>query len=99
MREVGIADDSCGLETTFGRIVEISSGCRYRDCTHTSENDCAVLEALEKGEIDRSSYENYLKMEKEKAHFMSTEAERRKKDKNLAKILKDYKKITKKDNY
>ena len=45
-----------------------------------------------KGEIDEASYDNYLKMEKERAYFESTIAERRKKDKDFGKMLKNYKK-------
>lgn len=90
MREVGIADTSGGLETTFDKIISLSQNCKFKDCTHTSEIGCSVLEAIEKGEIDRSSYENYLKMEREKKYFESTVAERRKKDKIFGKILKDY---------
>lgn len=90
MREVGLTDTLSGLETTFDRIVSFSQNCKFKNCTHTSETGCSVLEALEKGEIDKSSYENYLKMEREKAHFESTVAERRKKDKTFGKILKDY---------
>ncbi len=93
MREVGIADTTNGLETTFEKIISLSHNCRFKDCTHTSEAGCAVLEALEKGELDSGTYDNYLKMEREKAHFQSTIAERRKKEKILGKILKDYHKL------
>jgi ribosome biogenesis GTPase len=99
MREVGIDDGSSGLETTFSRIVELAQACKYKDCSHTGEAGCSVLEAVEKGEIDRNSYENYLKMEREKAYFQSTVTERRKKGKELAKIIKDYKKIVGRDKY
>jgi ribosome biogenesis GTPase len=51
-----------------------------------------VLEAVSKGKLDRSSYENYLKMEREKAHFESTVEEKRKKDKQFGKMLRNYKK-------
>ena len=77
MREVGIADSPDGLEITFDKIAELSGDCRFKDCTHTSETGCAVLEAVENGELDESSYQNYLKMEREKAHFESTIAEKR----------------------
>jgi len=93
MREVGIADTADGLETTFDEIISLSNNCKYKDCTHTGEAGCAVLEALEKGELDSGTYDNYLKMEREKAHFQSTIAERRKKEKILGKILKDYHKL------
>lgn len=97
MREVGIADTSGGLETTFDAIVELSQNCRFKDCTHTNEAGCSVIEAVEKGEIDQSSYQNYLKMEREKAHFESTVAERRKREKKFGKMLKNYHKDMKKN--
>ena len=99
MREVGIADSSDGLEITFGLIYELSQNCKFVDCTHINEMGCSVIEAVEKGELDKRSYENYLKMEKEKEHFESTVAERRKKDKEFGKFLKNYKKEMKKNKY
>jgi ribosome biogenesis GTPase len=95
MREVGITDATDGIEKTFKRILELSDSCKFKDCTHTSEIDCAILEALEHGEIDTNSYENYQKMEREKEHFESTVAEKRKKNKALGKLIKRYKKIKK----
>jgi ribosome biogenesis GTPase len=92
MREVGIADSASGLEITFDKIVSLSQDCKFKDCTHMNETGCAVLEAVDKGEIDKASYENYLKMEREKAHFESTVEERRKRDKVFGKIMKNYKK-------
>ncbi len=99
MREVGIADTSSGLETTFDKIIYLSLNCKFRDCTHTNEIGCAVIEAVEKGEIDKKSYENYLKMEREKEYFESTVEERRKKDKEFGKMIKNYKKDMKKNKF
>ena len=99
MREVGIADSTCGLEITFDRIVSFSQNCKFKDCTHTNETGCSVLDAVENGEIDEASYENYLKMEREKAHFESSVAEKRKKDKEFGKIMKNYKKDLNKNKY
>jgi ribosome biogenesis GTPase len=99
MREVGIADTADGLELTFDLIVKLSRNCKFKDCTHTNEIGCSVIEAVDKGEMDRSSYENYLKIEKEKAFFESTVVERRKKDKEFGKMFKNYKKDLKKNKY
>lgn len=96
MREVGIVDETGGLETTFDKISNLGKKCKFRDCTHTGEVGCAVLHALENDEIDRSAYENYLKMEREKAHFDASVAERRKKDKEFGKMVKNFKKDLKK---
>jgi len=45
--------------------------------------------------LDKSSYENYLKMEREKDHFESTLAEKRQKDRDFGKMVKNYKKSKK----
>lgn len=90
MREVGIADSSSGLETTFDHILSFSDKCRYHDCTHTSEAGCSVIEAVERGEIDKNAYENFLKMGREKLHFETTVAEKRKKDKIIGKVIKKF---------
>lgn len=99
MREVGITDNSDGLETTFDDIINLAQHCKFNDCTHTSEIGCAVLEAVQNGELDRSSYENYLKIEKEKAHFETSARERRKRNKKFGKMVKNYKKNSRNDEY
>ncbi len=92
MREVGLTDPGAGLETTFEEIAKLADNCRYQDCTHTNEAGCAVLEALEQGDLDPAAYENFSKMLREQEHFESTVAEKRKKDKDLGKLIKNYKK-------
>ena len=91
MREIGITDDVGGLETTFDTIINLAQHCKFNDCTHTCEVGCAVLEALENGELDRSLYENYIKIEKEKAHFETSVREKRNKSKKFGKMVKNYK--------
>ena len=99
MREVGIVDTAYGLEATFDKIFSLSKNCKFKDCTHTSEIGCSILESVGKGYIDESSYKNYLKMEKEKAHFESSVVEKRKKDKDFGKMLKNFKKDMSKNKY
>jgi len=99
MRMVGIADSSKGLEMTFQKIVERSGDCKFKDCSHTTEIGCAILADVENGEIDKVSYENFLKMERENEHFESTVAEKRKKDKNFGKMIKHFKKARKSNKY
>ena len=90
MRELGIADAANGLEITFDLIVSLSQKCRFKDCTHTNEIGCNVITAVNNGEIDKDSYENYIKLQREKAHYESTVAEKRKKDKLFGKLIKNY---------
>ena len=96
MREVGITDTANGLEMTFDEILNLSQYCRYNDCTHTNENECAVLNALENDELNPDSYDNFIKMEKERSHFESNAQERKKKDKELGKLIKNMKKNNRK---
>ncbi len=90
MKELGIADSANGLEITFDLIVSLSQKCRFKDCTHTNEIGCNVIAAVNNGEIDKDSYENYIKLQREKAHYESTIAEKRKKDKVFGKLIKNY---------
>jgi ribosome biogenesis GTPase len=94
MREVGIADSKEGIAMTFYEIHELAKQCKFNDCTHTTEVDCAVLKAVENNTIAPFVYENFLKMEREKDHFESTVAEKRKKDKDFGKMIKHFKKNT-----
>ena len=44
----------------FPEIFQKASECRFGNCTHTNEPGCAVIEAVEHGEIAISRYESYL---------------------------------------
>jgi ribosome biogenesis GTPase len=39
--------------------------CHFRDCTHTKENPCAVLDALAAGTLPRERYDSFLKLQLE----------------------------------
>ena len=49
----------------FPEFRRLNAGCRYSDCMHINEPDCAVKEALAKGELSRTRYESYLTMTEE----------------------------------
>lgn len=44
----------------FPEIFSIGTNCRYRDCTHTHEPGCAVLDAVAQSRISQSRYASYL---------------------------------------
>ena len=50
------------IETGFREISSLSCGCRYRDCIHINEPNCAVNQALSKNEIATQRYSNYKKL-------------------------------------
>lgn len=48
------------LGNYFSEIDEYSVYCKFRGCRHDKEPQCAVKDAVDKGEISKSRYENYL---------------------------------------
>jgi ribosome biogenesis GTPase len=44
----------------FKEFIPFLGHCRFRNCTHMSEPDCAIKEALEQGSITRLRYKSYL---------------------------------------
>lgn len=99
MRELGITDKQEGLSMTFSTISELSNQCRFSDCTHISESGCAILLAVDNGEIDHATYNNYLKMQREQEHFQLSVADKRKKDKEFGKMIKSVMKNNKREKY
>lgn len=98
VREFGITSDNANALSSVLNIPDLEKTCRYKDCTHTNEPGCSVLEAIENGTLDRSVYESYLKLCKESFHFTASEQEKRKRDKSFGKMVKDYKKIVNKSS-
>jgi ribosome biogenesis GTPase len=50
------------LDETFPEIAALAEHCRFRNCSHTHEPGCAVLAAVEAGELSRERYESYVKL-------------------------------------
>ena len=53
---------SSELGLLFPEIARKMVGCEFRSCLHRGEKGCAVLRALEAGEVSPTRYENYLDM-------------------------------------
>ena len=97
MRELGNFEVDRGLDLTFEGFSSYAAECRFRDCTHTSEEGCAVIAAVKSGEIDEGRYENYLKLRRESEFYEMSYREKRKKDKSFGKMVKNYKKFKRKN--
>ncbi len=52
MREFGLWESDRGLPEVYADVFRVAEGCRFRDCRHGAEPDCAVREAGERGELD-----------------------------------------------
>lgn len=92
MREFGVLDAGGGIEASYSDIIALASQCRFRDCTHTNEPGCAVLKALESGEIEPGHYENFLKVRNESEYYQMSYAEKRNKEKAFGRFIKSAKK-------
>ena len=53
------------IETGFREIASLSSACKYRDCIHINEPNCAVNQGLINNEITIQRYNNYKKLVEE----------------------------------
>lgn len=49
----------------FREFFEKADECKYNDCTHRNEPKCAVLDAVESGEISELRYQNYIQILRE----------------------------------
>ncbi len=47
------------LHLYFRDFALFDTECKFPDCSHTVEKGCAVLEALQRGEIEKTRHENY----------------------------------------
>ncbi|GAW66879.1 GTP-binding protein [Geoanaerobacter pelophilus] len=92
MREFGILGAAEGFEGSHSDIIALSSNCRFRDCSHTGEPGCAVVEAVQSGALSREHLENYLKLTEESEFHQMSYVEKRKKDKDFGKFVKSVKK-------
>ena len=88
MRELGSMSVDTGLDETFSDILGLVQRCRFANCSHTSENGCAIVAAIEAGELTEQRYENYTKMKNESAFHEMSYSEKRKKDKTFGKLIK-----------
>lgn len=97
MREFGVLGAGDGIEASYADITARAGHCRFRDCTHENEPGCAVLQALESGEIDTEHYQNFLKLKRESEFHQLSHAEKRKKDKDFGRFIKSVKKDLEED--
>lgn len=54
--------DKSELKGYYSEFDEYEGNCRFLDCLHINEPDCAVKEAVDKGLISRLRYDNYVSL-------------------------------------
>jgi ribosome biogenesis GTPase len=55
-------DNREDIEAAFPELAPYAGNCRFIDCAHLREPDCAVRAAMEAGELAASRYDSYLKL-------------------------------------
>jgi ribosome biogenesis GTPase len=65
MRELGLLDAEEGLGDAFPEVTALAAQCRFRDCRHEAEPECAVRPALESGALDAERYASWRKLSEE----------------------------------
>ena len=63
LREVGIwAMPARELDTCFPEMRTRREDCRFRDCRHVIEPECAIRDAVARGDITADRYDSYLRL-------------------------------------
>jgi ribosome biogenesis GTPase len=94
MREFHIWIASEGSKQAFPELDALSVRCHFRDCSHTKENRCAVLEALAAGTLPRERYDSFLKLQLEirylrEAEKRATAQDRKKSDRGAHRVFSE----------
>jgi len=93
IRELKIAEIDEALATVFEDIEAMSANCRFKNCRHESEPDCAVLAAVANGELDERRVQNYQKLIRENRRNSASLAEKRSQDRAFARHVKQVKNL------
>lgn len=100
MREFGLTfEEGQQSEGLFPHIQKIGADCRFADCKHVNETGCAVLDAVNSGELDGEIYESYLKLMKEQKRFEIKVEDKKRLGKQFGKMTKEAKNFRKKYKY
>ncbi len=94
LRELQLWSTEEDLHAVFADIEEIAAQCRFRNCQHEGDAGCAVLAAVDAGELDEDRVASYLKLRRELAFLETRQNESaalaaKKRDKKFGKMLKD----------
>ncbi len=88
MRELQITDVASGLEEVFDDIVSLASACRFSDCSHQTEPDCAVQAAIAEGTLDPNRLNRWRKLLAEEQYNSESLAERRARYRAFGKMVR-----------
>lgn len=62
VRELGIVNGEDAVASVFADISDLAVQCRFNNCEHGAEPDCAVQHALRQGDLAARRFNNYVKL-------------------------------------
>ena len=65
IREVHLWEGEVGVDNAFPDIDALAGQCKFSNCNHQSEPDCAVQAAIEAGQLETSRLNSYHKLQRE----------------------------------
>ncbi|MCQ6268213.1 hypothetical protein M1K46_21605 [Fictibacillus sp. WQ 8-8] len=65
-----IIDSVDNIDNGFEDLLELSRRCKFSDCTHTNETDCAIKHALSEGILSEERFNNYYR-DKNEGEYVS----------------------------
>ncbi len=77
MRELALWLVGDGIERAFTDVESLAAQCRFADCSHGGEPGCAVLRAIEEGELDGDRAASYARLRRESEANLRRRDERR----------------------
>lgn len=80
VREFQLPGCEDGVADLFEDVTGFIAECKFSDCGHNGEPGCAVLRAIESGELDERRFASFQKLEAEQARNAKTLADRRERD-------------------
>ncbi|MGW7686028.1 ribosome small subunit-dependent GTPase A [Kribbella sp. NPDC054772] len=69
LRGIGLQESGEGLAAAFPDITELAEQCKFKDCSHVMEPDCAVRAALDDGSLPYRRYDSWVKLQREAAYM------------------------------
>ncbi len=79
VRSLGLTAEGDGVDALYADIEELTYHCKFSNCGHETEPGCAVLAAVESGELSRDRWSGYLRFVDEQL-----DAQQRAHDKDIA---------------
>ncbi len=96
IRELQLTESKKGIEDTFDDVVHYFGQCKFRNCQHRVEKGCAILSAIDSGELDERRWHSYKKLQAEQENFNKTVAEKRMDERQLGRFYRSEKNLFKK---